>query len=340
MMLLAVMSVVIFGFAALVIDMGRIYVERNALQNGADAAALAIASDCAEGHCGGSYDEFAVADMYADANSGDDTATVLDVQINPSLREVTVTVGTEEPGGANAMDMLFASMVGAEDVTVSASATVQWGAPGSLISFPLTMSKCEWTEYGELGFADTSPQGYLHRAAAVREGELPPTAGYQYRAQSVTIYFHGATTCHDSSSGQDLPGGFGWLDADGNECAVKLHKGGNAAVDPGSSPARGCDASDVAGMLGTVQILPVFDGYTGQGNNGEYQVSGFGSLYVTGYNFGGQFKEDSLIDGQLPCNGNQRCIQGYLLGDWAVADEGGAPLSAEDLGVVTTRFSS
>ncbi|XTR53338.1 pilus assembly protein TadG-related protein [Pseudarthrobacter sp. So.54] len=43
--------VVLLGITAIVVDVGMIYAERFELQNGADAAALAIAQDCAVGNC-------------------------------------------------------------------------------------------------------------------------------------------------------------------------------------------------------------------------------------------------------------------------------------------------
>jgi len=42
---------VLLGMGALVIDVGQIYQERAELQNGADAAALAVAESCALGAC-------------------------------------------------------------------------------------------------------------------------------------------------------------------------------------------------------------------------------------------------------------------------------------------------
>ena len=47
----ALMIVVLLGVGALVLDVGALCVERRELQNGADAAALAVAQDCAEGDC-------------------------------------------------------------------------------------------------------------------------------------------------------------------------------------------------------------------------------------------------------------------------------------------------
>jgi len=52
--IVAIVMVVLLGMATLVVDVGRLYVERRQLQNGADAAALAVAVDCAHGSCAGS----------------------------------------------------------------------------------------------------------------------------------------------------------------------------------------------------------------------------------------------------------------------------------------------
>ena len=63
--------------------------------------------------------------------------------------------------------------------------------------------------------------------------------------------------------------------------------------------------------------------HQGGGNNAEYHISGFGAFYITGYYFSGQFKEPSLIDNQFPCNGDDRCVQGYFIGDWVASGGGG-----------------
>ena len=55
---------VLFGMGALVVDVGQIYQNRAELQNGADAAALAVAKSCAAGTCAPS-----IATQYATANA-------------------------------------------------------------------------------------------------------------------------------------------------------------------------------------------------------------------------------------------------------------------------------
>ena len=74
--IVALMMVVLLGMGALVIDVGQLYAERRELQNGADAAALAVAQDCAGGDC---RDETTTAGTYADDNAHDGKAAVDEV---------------------------------------------------------------------------------------------------------------------------------------------------------------------------------------------------------------------------------------------------------------------
>lgn len=59
---------VLLGMAALVIDVGQIYQNRAELQNGADAAALAVAQQCARGNCSNAR-TLRIAETYASENA-------------------------------------------------------------------------------------------------------------------------------------------------------------------------------------------------------------------------------------------------------------------------------
>ncbi|MCW2812302.1 MAG: uncharacterized protein JWP61_2760, partial [Friedmanniella sp.] len=50
--LVALLMVPLLAFGAISIDVGGLYVKKQQLQTGTDAAALAIAADCARGACG------------------------------------------------------------------------------------------------------------------------------------------------------------------------------------------------------------------------------------------------------------------------------------------------
>lgn len=336
MVMAAVLVLVLFGFLAFAFDFGRMYVERRELQSGADAAALAVAADCALGGCGGAYDPYVLSELYADANARDGLAWVRDVELDLDAQEVTVHTATEDPGGDHFFDMTFAQLIGYEGLTVGANATAVWGAPRALTTLPLIFSVCEWMKYGESGWVDASAAGMLHHSSAVTGNLLPPATGYPYAGRLAKIFFHGTSQCHYNPSGQDLSGGFGWLESSTGGCEAELAKGEEVAIDPGASPTTGCSAAVMKSVVGEVVLLPYFDATYGVGENATYRVLGFGALYITGYNFGGQYKQTSLVDGALPCTGANRCIEGYVIGDWMAS---GGDIGGEDLGVVVIRLT-
>lgn len=317
----AISLIGLLALTAFSFDFGRIYIERSELQAGADAIALAVASDCAAGACVAGYDPLAFAEVYADGNAMDGFAHVESVDIDLDSNSVTVVIRTEDSQGNRVLPMMFAPIVGVDEVAVSATASAGWGSPGEGTTTPLIFSECEWQHFGIAGMV---PVGFLHDKA-----DIPFTGSYGY--DPVTIYFHGKKSprCHGNSSGQDLPGGFGWLDTDSG-CGVHTVVDGWVSVDPGSSPSQGCDPDDFDDSLGTVQMIPYFDKTSGNGKNAQYRVMGYGALYVTGYYFAGQDRGDSIIDGKRPCKGSDRCIEGYFIGNWTVPPgSGGGP----DLGV-------
>ncbi len=336
MVVFGLWMLVIFGFGAFALDISRIYNEHSELRNGADAAAFAIAADCGQQRCDGFYDEHAVANMYADPNARDGATGINNVAIDFATQQVTVTVETEDTSGNNKLEMVLAQIIGYNDPTVQASATVMWGAPSGYDALPLAFSRCEWDSFGSAGFVDEDPLGFLHRQSSVVNNELPPTLGYPYAAKFVTIYLHGSSTCAAGPSGQDLPGGFGWLDSNPN-CRIQPSLGDWLEIDPGASPPGECNPSTMRDTIGTVQFVPYFDDVVGTGTNADYHINGFGALYVTGYNFGGSYKEDSIVTGVAPCTGDDRCIQGYMMGDWV--DSNTSPgLGGGDYGIIALEM--
>lgn len=280
----AVTLVVLIGMVAFAVDAGALYTERRELQNGADAAALAVAENCALGAapCTSTYGK-STASLYAEANTRDGAAGIDDVTIDQVAQTVSIVTSTVDgASGSTVLAPFFAQVLGFEGTTVRARATAGWGYPASLrATMPIIISECEWEKYGG-----------------------PPFPG-----PDATIFFHGSSeTCHASPSGQDLPGGFGWLESAGN-CDSYVEVNTWVTIDPGASPPYDCDPYDFHVALGDVIYLPFFDDIQMTGNNALYRVAGFGALHVTGFNFGGQFKEPM---GALPCTGEDRCISGYF----------------------------
>ena len=82
--IIVVFVVVLFGIGAVVVDVASQYHKRRTLQNGADAAALAVAQMCAAGDCGLIAFQHQSASAQAKATSGD-TETSGDVHFDVTL---------------------------------------------------------------------------------------------------------------------------------------------------------------------------------------------------------------------------------------------------------------
>lgn len=132
----ALLMVLLLGITAIVVDVGVIYAERVQLQNGADAAALAIAQDCAAGSC---PNPGTTATSLAGKNSHDGvsaaTATI-------SGKTVTVKTSTATPDGGTAIRHWFAPIFGINSTTVQALAKASWGSPSKATVFPFTAPRC------------------------------------------------------------------------------------------------------------------------------------------------------------------------------------------------------
>lgn len=142
--LVALLMVVLLGFAALAIDVAVVYSERAQLQNGADAAALGIAQTCAmtptSALCSSSS---TIATELANQNALDGLGTVESVAL--SANKVTVTTAAKEAGRSdNRVSLFFARAVGVSSAEVGARATAIWGSPvAGPAPFPVVFSECE-----------------------------------------------------------------------------------------------------------------------------------------------------------------------------------------------------
>jgi hypothetical protein len=302
----ALFAVVLFGMAAFALDTAAMYQERRQLQNGADAAALAVAEDCLRvpasctfGAANGS------AAGYADANADDGVSRVDTVALDLVAQQIDVKLRTEDTAGATVLAPIFGRVLGFNGASVTAQASAVWGRVGEMKTVPLIISDCEW-------FDPARP--------ALQSG---PT----FTGEPWLFVFHQGNqgrTCDHSNSGFDLPGGFGWLDADAGPCRTLFQAGEwKDGVDPGSSPTATCTPALIAeAFLNKPAFLPYYEDKAESGNNGSYLVSGLGAFWITGYNFGGQFQEPS---NNPPCSGTTRCIAGYFLSTTTSDGEPGGP---------------
>lgn len=336
----ALFMVGLVAVVAFAVDTGALYEERRELQNAADAAVLAIAEDCGWGitPCDDSY-ATATAESYSDANSLDEVSAVGALDLDVGAQTVTVATHTEASGGGTILKPFFAQVIGFDGATVAAEATAIWGHPAGLGTIPLIISQCEWDD--------------PDRPEAV---EGPPFDG----VQPWTFYFHrgqGPPTSESctAQAGQDwdlenyIPGGFGWLESD--DCWVDTVIGEWVLKDPGSSVSNGCSPSELREALlgpegnGATVNFPYFDMVRGNGtiepgggppeeeSGRGYRILGYGAIHVTGYNFGGQYKES--VTGTLPCNGSDRCMEGYI----TFGTDSGGPVGGPNLGILIVKLT-
>jgi hypothetical protein len=322
---------VLLGMGALTIDLGALYVEKRQLQNGADAAALAIAFNCATGDS--SLDEpcgsvMTTATKLADDNSNDHASSVpLVCGVGPGLSAggcstpagldgatnwVQVFTSTESAGGGNQVPMLLAPLVGAvSGKTVTANSVAQWGGLQSAKVSPIVLPACAYTNLG---------------------GTLDGTS---FPSGTSTIYFHsfgapppdeaGVVPCTPSTSGATFPGGFGWLGS--SNCTADVSADAWFAAYTGGSVAPGCRARN----LRTNLVLALYDNTSGSATDGQYHLLGFVGFKVTGVDFGGNNRSPRSFHCPLTPG---ICIQGTFI---KTTKSGGVP-GGPNLGVTTIKL--
>ncbi|MEX4001579.1 pilus assembly protein TadG-related protein [Paraburkholderia sp. EG285A] len=248
-MQVAVSLVVLLGVGALAIDVARWVIVRNELQNAADAAALAgasqlpgplVASATQATWSSAAAAATSAANKYAGANSanGHAVATPQTVavgywDVNPanqpstvpsSLSQSNTPTGTEKPAvmvtvGLNpangtGLPLLLAPILGVSSLHASATAVAIISVPGTAQPgslFPMAISKCLWTSQGVASTAEFSV-GY----GASPTSTCPNTAG-----QWTTF-----TTTNNSATGA------GTLIDSGNPVSLSL--GQNTYMQPGA----------------------------------------------------------------------------------------------------------
>jgi Flp pilus assembly protein TadG len=308
--------VALLGSLGLVIDLGLVRQERRELQNGADAAALALAQECALNQCTNLSTK---AEPYADANAKDNASAVTSAtRVGDTVK---VDTRSETTGGATSLTMQFAQLVGGPATsTVRATATAGWGSPGGARAIPLTISYCEWN-------------------SLTGTGATFPTA-------QRTILFHDpkgnqntATPCSGGPAGQNLPGGFGWLDTVSNTiCGTDITAGGWFGSAPGNSPPNtnnsGCSP---LGFLNTDLLIPVFQAVDGTGQNGRYRIYGLATFRITRMRLGGNGSPWTTSPAPPNCTPAQRCIYGSFQRD-IIPWTGGPLTGGANLGTFAVKL--
>ncbi|MCZ2810083.1 pilus assembly protein TadG-related protein [Modestobacter sp. VKM Ac-2979] len=136
--LVAILLVPLLGFAAIAVDVASLYADREQLRNAADAAALAVATDCAQGACGNPV-ATATSALTANAGAADAAgATLRTPDVSVGGQTVTVTVSADQAHW-------FAPVLGIDSTRVTATATATWKAMShGVAQLPLAISWCEY----------------------------------------------------------------------------------------------------------------------------------------------------------------------------------------------------
>lgn len=311
----ALLLVVLIGLGAFVIDIGRLYVERRELQNGADAAALAIAQDCALGNCG---DEFGTAKTYADLNAKDGKSAIHDGTpcgndsdgdlpscgddppsgISGATGWVRVTTSTLTSGDDDKVSFLLAPIFDLIGQKVRATATAAWGPLQTATTLPFTFSICEFDKLP--ADDDGFPIGTTYVYSKSGGQNADPIPGCESRAPS----------------GGTVEGGFGWLDVSGGECSVKLDVGDTITGpgNPGNDNLLKKSPCSESLVRNKEVLLPLFGSVDGTGANAIYTIAGFVGFVVTGYQLSGSKWPTGFSCPQVPGGtggtGNLRCFEG------------------------------
>lgn len=303
-LIVAFSLVVLLGFTALVIDVGAMYAEKAQLQNGADATALAIAGECAEGtDCPTAMGD--ANNRLADDNANDASSGLFSVtQPNPT----TVRVETNAQAGGSAADsfsLFFARIFGAESTIIHAVAAASWGPPESGATLPWTVSECVFLDFL------TSAQRAELESTGNFTGD-PDGTHLLLRYDENTPDYPG---CETQNGYQ--PGGFGWLEAN-SDCSADITIDGTILGQPGNSFPKvgGKDkvCQDVlAGILNEPVLIPLFNSaINGGGDKTEYTLIGFAAFQVTGYKFGGGPALTHADTSAPSCTDKCRGLQGFF----------------------------
>lgn len=272
----AILMVALLGFGALAVDVGAMYSEKTQLQNGADSAALAVAQACAKVAASSpcAANQKAQATPFANGNALDGASNVVSATVNAG----TVDVTTETPAGAGGehFSLFLARALGINSVEIQASAQATFGGVSGYDSLPMAFSKCE----ADSTLLTDGTYRYFPSHGSADRNKKEPYA------------------CPGNSSGQEMPGGFGWLvDGPVADCSVHVDIY-NPWVDsrPGNSYETACADTMSAWWNtknktppGEVKILvPIFDDNDPKrGAHGQYHIQAFAELSIDSWHLSG-----------------------------------------------------
>lgn len=328
-----VMSFLCLALLSLVIDVGQVFEERRQLQNGADAAAVAVAQEyLTNGESLGLATAEGIAKDLSNRNARDTTGDIYGVYgtpwgtTGPHLKDgydpppadydnyVEVRTKTKSSGGS-VLPFFFS----AGGSTITAVGRASWGFPSGARALAATISGCEWNLYTKDRNGD-GERDYGPYSTDPRENALVLQAG-----SGANKY---VSPCSSDPAYKDAPGAFGWLHEDAvtsNQCEADILDG-NYLTDPGANASSDCRSvlynAWKSGKDGDPQPLyiPVYTSFANSGSKVGYTLEGFAAFVVTGYSLTSGEDQVSWITGKTfkqvsSLGGNPKGIMGYFTKD-------------------------
>jgi hypothetical protein len=320
----AMLLLLIFAVGAAAVDVGALWNDRRQLQNGADAAALAVAENCASTGCGN--DPNSDADYFAKANrsAGNTVGTVV------ALSQAQGSVKTKATGTTKHW---FAPLLGYNSTDLSAQSTAVWGAKsGGVSSLPLAFSLCEIKKLTTAAGTDFVFNGTTGSYELTAESNVLTTIKLIHPGNGAS-----SDLCSPLPSGAVVPGGFSWIDSNINACTATTSIGQYIGSDPGNPGPSACTLEYLSGLLNKTVLLPVFDEQQGTGNGAKYKIYGYVGFTVKGLWLQSPGGEKKIGDYSGCSNGNGQCVKGVF--SFVSDTSGDTSPTAPDLGASTIRLT-
>jgi len=372
---IAIIVAILFGFGvmmgagALTVDVGNINAERRQLQNGADAASLSAAADCAKGACPAANDTGLANLVNQNAADGATKVARVDGAVAvcgsggglPACTKAPNTLNLQEcpqttiPTGAKGNVQVYTQTLdrsrtktilpysfgaaiagagtGANQQTCAGAA---WGpGPGGKV-LPMTFSYCEWL--------DATGNGASYAPAPPYTPPLPTS--FERKILLADSSVSGPPACR-TWLGHDLPGGFGWVTGT-STCEATVSGTSWMDVSTGNSVTDNSCKTVIPADLYSIVHIPVFDCMDPVGNflmppascpgtrvNGTqswYHVRGFAAFYITGWKLNGMTDKAPLNPANA-CTGGQTCLYGWFTLDLQSYGEITDSAGQQDLGL-------
>jgi hypothetical protein len=285
---------VLFGAAAISIDVGNLLWERRQLQNGADATVMSAAAKCAEAptSCDPNIAVGSPLDALDNSNSNDNASTIESVCGNLAAKTLStsltlctgtgseaapdcppvpaalpasvpyleVRTRTKTPTGSSSLTNFFARMLagGTAQSTAVACSRAGWGgaSPNQANVLPVVMSYCDWSN--ATGYNGTP--GSATYPASPDFTAFPP---YGYGVGNPwssswerKVFTKGNPTTCPTWNGHTAPGGFAALDTN-TSCTVPSADGAWYHGNTGSDAP--CPTANFTNLKNTIVYLPIFD---------------------------------------------------------------------------------